>query len=920
MGVKLIDNRCGILKNETTAFSVVQKYILKANIENQPISVYIISNLKFFSSFQLLLPELRKLFNKKLLRRFFIIISSPSPVTQKEFLFDLKNDSIVLEGKDFSFLEILHQNQILKFKVNYKDNINTLLYIIDYKRKKTIFSGTASFSHEYTEYPSIDLLTKVVGNKKLLQSYLVFFRKLWRMSESTINGVELIEYFKKFSSFFAIKLPLREFIASLLKRNKKEYLVKNISSDFSQISEFQNMSYYSCIEKMEKYGGAIFSNSIGFSEVYLACLIIKYYYEKNQNSIIITAPENRRIWEKNLKTVGLNREYVDFINRKELQADVFEYRQYGNKNLIVVDEAEYFSIAKDQNNRKKHFEKLLQLNPDAYVLMISKRIINDSLTDLVYVGNIFQRGKYAKIIEEKGVASKIKILERHIQSRVVNNETIGVLRDILDTFMVQLEWGSLDSYYDQSQTEIAKPQIITVKYAYLHEISVSIYEKLIPTIKSLNFEYTKLKFSLYYEETSLTNWYKWRLYRKIESSLYAFITTCEIFQNKTKFVLDLIQNRAEEKSGLLYFTKNQISNIKHSFFNESLEVQQKILKNLESDVEQITILLEAIYSIKYLGNKDEKITNLLKIINTENKPTIIFSESDETLIYLRKRLLEYGNFKMQMILGENATFDGEDPLDKQEYNIEEICNDFEKGEFPILLANDNIPEEIKLPRAKVIINFDIPNIPFILSKRNRKASLNPNINKSKIYNFQSDKRVDKEIELFEALQLDVADIISYFGLDFVEWCVNEKGITNISNDSLQILSILTKDYKDFLTKKNMDEIKYKFFPALSNEDVVLRKFIKHLSISSETLKLSTANFKKPIYTVLKSDHPFYYVVYLTDKELKVTGEIQFVERESDGILSMEEVQQIEEKINRFLDKGEKLLMIFGIICYTNKDS
>ena len=65
-------------------------------------------------------------------------------------------------------------------------------------------------------------------------------------------------------------------------------------------------------------------------------------------------------------------------------------------------------------------------------------------------------------------------------------------------------------------------------------------------------------------------------------------------------------------------------------------------------------------------------------------------------------------------------------------DIEKICQDFENDEIEILLVNDNIPEEIKLPRAKVLINFDLPNIPFILSKRINKTTSDPKINKIKI--------------------------------------------------------------------------------------------------------------------------------------------------------------------------------------------
>lgn len=51
-----------------------------------------------------------------------------------------------------------------------------------------------------------------------------------------------------------VYLHPRDFIINLIKILGKEYLVKNISADLSYLAEFQNMSYYLCIEKLTKYG------------------------------------------------------------------------------------------------------------------------------------------------------------------------------------------------------------------------------------------------------------------------------------------------------------------------------------------------------------------------------------------------------------------------------------------------------------------------------------------------------------------------------------------------------------------------------------------------------------------------------------------------------------------------------------------
>ena len=330
-----------------------------------------------------------------------------------------------------------------------------------------------------------------------------------------------------------------------------------------------------------------------------------------------------------------------------------------------------------------------------------------------------------------------------------------------------------------------------------------------------------------------------------------------------------------------------------------------------------SIVFASAQNIKYLENRDEKITSLLKIITSESKPTVIFSECNETIRYIQRRLQEYGNIKADTIFAELSDIDGDEIFNQESSNIIEACRKFETEEVNILIANDTIPEDIKLPRAKVIINFDMPINPSILSKRNRIAALKPDINKIKIYNFQSDRRVDKEITLFETLQTPLKELLAYYGVDFVLWCFDEGHIEKISNEKTPDYYLLTKEYKDFLAKKNTDELKSKFAPSLSNDDVSLREFVKYLSISEETLKLAPTTFKKPIYTSLTADHDSFYVIYQTTTGIHTNGRLNFNVNKAEQSFTSEELRAIHSILENSIsiaNEGE-LLYIIGIISY-----
>lgn len=917
MKYRLIDNHCGLFPHETSAFQIMRNAIAAASKKSTPTDFFIIANFSFFDAFKELLPEIEKLHNDGRLGKMRVLICSEESITPKKFLFDLKNDAISLEKSDSIIMKKLYREKKLYFKINYKDKIKTLLYITKNGGKYKVFCGNASLTSEKEGEAHISLLTEVSGKSQIKQKkYMLFFKKLWMISDIYINNIKIIRYLDAYAKLEVMHLPVRSFISSLLKKSKKEYLVKNISRDDSAIVEFQNNAFYACIERMENYGGVLLSNSIGISEKRLTVRIIKFYYLRNKNILIIASEECIPEWEKLLKAEGLFCDKIIFLDRKKLQASDFDDSQFVENDFIIVDEAEYFSTAKDINNRRKHFMKILNQNREAKLMMISKNIINDSLLDFVYIVNTFIRGSYKSILEEIGVTEKLAKLENEIRTGTINSNSIDVIQSISDLFLVQQELKNVGSNLE-SGTEIDRPQIITVKYAYSHEIFNVIFENLLPTIMKLNFEYTKLKFIKYYDAANLIRWYKWLMLRKIDSSLFAFIATCENFRSKIKFISELLRGNKENiEEGLKYFTSFQIDNVVKAFSDVGSKEKGEILQRLEADFLVVDKFLDNINKIKYLGNKDEKITALLKIINSENKPTLIFSESDDTLKYLHKRLQEYRSKKIEMILGENISYDGEDIIKAKNVDIHKICQDFECGNTEILLLNDTVPEEIKLHRAKVIINFDLPNIPFILSKRINKTTADSKINKIKIYNFQSDKHVDKEIEFFEKMNLDVSDIISYFGIDYVQWCRNVKNVSDISNNNIQTLLLMTKEYKDFLTKRNIDDVIYKAPQKLPHDDISLRRFIKYLDISEETLKLMDAKFKKPIYTILKAEEESFYVIYLTSKGLKTYNNIHFSETEINREITAEEADKIADIVKNEIKSEADFIEVIGVIIYT----
>ena len=118
--------------------------------------------------------------------------------------------------------------------------------------------------------------------------------------------------------------------------------------------------------------------------------------------------------------------------------------------------------------------------------------------------------------------------------------------------------------------------------------------------------------------------------------------------------------------------------MRFSYSKLDKSTQDLVLERLKDDISTINSFFASAQNIKYLENRDEKITSLLKIINSESKPTVIFSECNETIRYIQRRLQEYGNIKADTIFAELSDIDGDEIFNQESSNIIEACRNLKQ--------------------------------------------------------------------------------------------------------------------------------------------------------------------------------------------------------------------------------------------------
>ncbi|MEM5830271.1 MAG: helicase-related protein [Candidatus Aenigmatarchaeota archaeon] len=912
----IVNNRAGIIPEEKSVLEVFQDRINRAIENNRKLSFYIAVGFFFFEGFLKLYPYLKKLYEKNLLGEFKVIMGPETKKSTKEILEALKKDASILNDEDFEFIKKLYDEKKFDFRIYLDRGFHVKLYIFSLDNQVSeVWAGSANLT-EGGLYENIELIVPTGVTIEERDTFKKFFDSLWEKSTDDVNNLKVIDIIRKASSEEFIYLQPREFIANLIKILGKEYLIKNITVDLSYLAEFQSISYYLCLEKLEKYGGIILANSFGLGKTDVACAIAKYYTDLDKKVLIIYPPVLENHWRRTLKKVGVNEKNVILLSRGMLQKSEFNVEKYNNIDLIIVDEAHHFRISHPKSNRRKNLEDIIKNNQKAHILLITATPINISLLDFVNLIKLFvDRAIYKDRFESEGIINKINEIVREIKKKEINENVIKNLNELINIFTIRIDWSDVIKYFPEDlkkisgKEKIESPEVRHVEYMYNKEIVKNIFDKIVSFLARLKFEYTKLWEKEYKEDKNLIWWYKWRLYKRLESSVMAFKKSLENLLERNLFLRGFLKKLMEDPNyyeETKLFTEERLENIKNTFLSLSSDKKEKVLKNIEKDIENLEEMLKNVEKIKNLEEKDEKVKKLIEILEKEKRPTIIFSESRDTVIYLGEQLKRYGKFKFKLAYGGSVYIDDELEEEGDVEDKDRIQEGFNKGEFDILITTDIMGEGTNLPgpegKDPVIINFDLPYNPVKLIQRDGRAIRINNPKKVTIYNFLPDRRIDKELELCKILAKRIETIISTIGIDFAIWMIEEKKVKKLSQAYKDRIINLIREYKELLAKSSPEEIRKQKMISLSKDDMVLREFIKYFNISEETIEKLAKSYKKPIYTILeKTNESKYFIVFRHRNSKYTLGELTFSIKAIDDTLTNED----KEKINSLV--AEKVL-------------
>ncbi|BFT94448.1 MAG: helicase-related protein [Minisyncoccus archaeiphilus] len=317
---------------------------------------------------------------------------------------ELKGRAIARECKDW-----IQKKVIIKTNTS-KRYIQPQL-IIDNDREKIVYSGIDEFSSAGFGYENDNAILRQIiksDEYEMSKQFIANFDSVWN-DENALKDVtqEVAEYI---SNLYKENSP--EFIYYLTLYNIFDEFLEDITEDeianertgfkesliWNKMYAFQKDAVLGIINKLERYNGCILADSVGLGKTFTALGVIKYYQERNKSILVLCPKKLGDNWLTFLTNYEDNHLYKDRFNydvlfhsdlsrKKGFSSNIDLSRvNWGNYDLVVIDESHNFRNNDQRNDRVTRYQKLLddvmRAGVKTKVLMLSATPVNNRFMDL----------------------------------------------------------------------------------------------------------------------------------------------------------------------------------------------------------------------------------------------------------------------------------------------------------------------------------------------------------------------------------------------------------------------------------------------------------------------------------------------------------------------------------------------------------
>lgn len=254
------------------------------------------------------------------------------------------------------------------------------------------------------------------------------------------------------------------------------------SQVWRKLYNFQSDAATGLINKLETFNGCILADSVGLGKTFTALAVIKYYELRNR-SVLVLCPkklaDNWLNYNRNLKTnlFAGDRFNYDVLCHTDLQRASGESFgtplnrvNWGNYDLVVIDESHNFRNADPYKDRETRYDTLMRAvireGVKTKVLMLSATPVNNRFTDLKNQLALAYEGDAEAFRERVGVTREIDDIFRRAQATFntwsklpADERTTSAILDaldfdffeLLDSVTIARSRKHIQTFYDTSE-------------------------------------------------------------------------------------------------------------------------------------------------------------------------------------------------------------------------------------------------------------------------------------------------------------------------------------------------------------------------------------------------------------------------------------------------------------------------------------
>ena len=550
-----------------------------------------------------------------------------------------------------------------------------------------------------------------VHNKLQTQNSLGMFESLWNsdmvvdVKQEVLDRMESMyeENSPEFLYFFSTYEIFQNNLDSLQedKLIRKGNPLKK-SQIWNKLYKFQKDAVLGVINKIENYNGCILADSVGLGKTFTALAVIKYYELRNDRVLVLVPKKLRDNWtvytQNDKRNIFVDDRFnYDVLNHTDLSREKgksgeinLETINWGNYDLVVIDESHNFRNNPKFKDKKTRYQKLMEEiikgGHKTRVLMLSATPVNNRMTDIKnQIAFITEDNDSA--LEDIGIdsisytltnAQRIfnqwsKLPEgRRTSETFVNNMDLDYFR-LLDALTIARSRKHIEKYYNIKEigefpsrrkplniysdfdTEGNFPSIEHLNNM-INRLNLGFYSPLNYVLPNKRDDYSKkydtvIEHSVF-KQTDRDNYIvglvRINILKRMESSIEAFRLTLErilhnindtLFkiENKAKFTddnidIDTIDPDEEQYDEMIFGRKRKVllQDMDLIKWKEDLEWDKQSIEEILENARKITPARDN--KLKDLKeNIREKIHNN---INPGNNKVIIFTAYSDTAKYL----------------------------------------------------------------------------------------------------------------------------------------------------------------------------------------------------------------------------------------------------------------------------------------------